>query len=124
MGTNFYHRFNKCDCCGRYDERHICKSGVIFRGYRRPDYLDSDDPFTEVLSWADWKGMILAGGEVWDEYGEKSDVRDFIAYVESHAPEQRRRQFDWMLENDRESIREGRDWLDAEGFSFYSGEFT
>lgn len=126
MGTNYYHRYNHCDCCGRYDERHICKSMVTFRGYR-PD-SDWPDDFTGPLltSWRQWKAELLAGGSVWNEYGDALDTAEFIAAVESTRPDSRRRQYDRVQENAyRHPGRPtDQDWLDGDGFSFYGGEFS
>lgn len=123
MGTNYYHRSNICTCCGRYDERHICKSMLSFQGYKRP--VGEDASFTEVLSWADWKQELLAGGEIWSEYGYQVDTDQFIRDVESRAVQDRRRQYDWVQENGNRYGERFRDryWLDADGFSFYDGEF-
>lgn len=132
MGTNFYHRYNKCECCGRYDERHICKSGTSFQGYRNDPadavLFPADPPVydPEILSWADWKTHLQAGGEVWDEYGSRWDVGEFIDYVERSNPPQRRRQYDWMVAHRYDySVVGGleHDWLDPEGFSFTDQEF-
>lgn len=126
MGTNYYHRYAHCDCCGRYDERHICKSMVTFRGYR-PD-PDWPDEFTGPLlaSWRQWKRELIdRGGQVWDEYGRQHDLAEFIAAVESTKPEHRRRQCDWVQEHAGDyGTRGDRYWLDGDGFSFYDGEFS
>lgn len=130
MGTNFYHRTNICTCCNRYDERHICKSGVSFQGYRN----DSQDMFLgppvpptyprEILSWADWKAVICEGGEVWDEYGTHWNVAEFLAYVEDSTREERGWQYQWVQEHRNEPYTQhDRYWLDPDGFSFYDGEF-
>ena len=121
MGTNYYHRFNHCDCCGRYDERHICKSMVMFRGYRpAPDWPDE---FAGPLltSWRQWREALRQEGEVWDECGRQFDVQQFIAAVESTDPDSRRRQFEWVQAHG--TVRD-KDWLDGDGFSFYDGEFS
>lgn len=125
MGTNYYHRYDHCECCGRYDERHICKSLRTFRGYR-PD-PDWPDEFTGPLlaTWQQWKAELLKGGEVWDEYGRREETAAFIEAVEATKPEHRRRQYDWMVEHARDyGLSLGRDWLDPEGFSFAEGEFS
>jgi hypothetical protein len=123
MGTNYYHRFNRCDCCGRYDERHICKSMTSFQGYR-PDPLWPDEDAPTIVSWADWKAALQTG-EVWDEYGRQLNVAQFIDDVEATGPARRRRQYDWMQENGaRYRLKLDHDWLDSEGFSFTDREFT
>lgn len=125
MGANYYHRFAHCDCCGRYDERHIGKSLVMFRGYR-PD-PDWPDDFTGpvLASWQQWKEALSKEGEVWDEYGRQHDVQQFIADVESTDPVRRRRQYDWMQQHSAEYFLElDHDWLDADGFSFTGREFS
>jgi hypothetical protein len=122
MGANYYHRTNRCDCCGRFDERHICKSGTSFQGYR-PDWANDSTPL--IVSWEEWKTALRADGEVWDEYGQRHDVEQFIADVEATEPERRRRQYDWMVQHARDyGLSMDRDWLDPDGFSFTLSEFT
>lgn len=120
MGTNYYHRSGHCDCCGRYDERHIGKSMVMFRGYR-PDPDWPEDPTLTLVTWEHWKAALRADGTIRDEYGREWDVNEFIAEVESTESRQRRRQFDWMEEHYSETPN---DWLDPDGFSFCDREFS
>lgn len=128
MGTNYFHRSNICECCGRYDEQHICKSLVTFEA---PVVWQDEPPYGYVVtvkSWADWKARLLDDGEVWDEYGERIPSDEFIARVEATDPERRRRQYDWMVEHEPERATvqpaEGMDWLDVDGFSFCGGAFS
>lgn len=125
MSTNFYHRYNLCECCGRFDERHVGK-WTSLQGYRRPDWYDDDQPFDEVLSWADWKARLRAGGELWDEYGKQWEVEKFIASMEGVPSEGRRRQYDWIREHGypRGYLGKDDDWLDPDGFSFCGRDFT
>lgn len=124
MGANYYHRFGHCDCCGRYDERHICKSLVMFQGYR-PDPDWPEDPTPTLVTWEGWKLALRADGTVWDEYGREHDVESFIADVEATKPEYRRRQYDWVQENRYGYGRDAdSDWLDPDGFSFCNREFS
>jgi hypothetical protein len=126
VGTNYYHRSRICECCGRYDERHICKSLVLFQGYRPdPRWPDDDYDGPLITSWAHWKAAILAEGEVWDEYGTKWDVDRFIADVEATDPDRRRRQYDWVQDDRYHRWTTGdRYWLDGDGFSFCDLEFS
>jgi hypothetical protein len=123
MGTNFYHHVNHCECCGRFDILHICKSMTLFQGYQ-PDPGIPNDPTPTLLSWQDWKTALRAGGEIWDEYGNPHEVERFIGDVESTDPALRRRHFDWMVRYSRTYNIENEDWHDADGFSFTAGEFT
>lgn len=118
MGTNHYHRTNLCDCCGRYDQRHIGKSWSMFQGYR-PDDWASDVP--ELLSWQQWKEHLLSGGTVWDEYGREVPVAEFIADVEAVPLERRRRQTQWIFDH---GYGDEHDWHDSEGYSFCDREFS
>lgn len=127
MGTNYYHRTSICECCDRYDEQHIGKSHIMFEA---PLYHDPANPYPPkpaVRSWSEWKERLLAGGEVWDEYGDQHKVEDFIAAVESSSPEARRRQYD-HVKRVRPDMCDFEafdcDWLDADGFSFHAGPFS
>lgn len=136
MGTNYYWRHNICACCNRYDEWHICKSLVSFQGHFDIDEWDEQTISyrpTKVLvaSWEQWKTLLRTGGEVWSESGYSIPTDEFINDVESTDPANRRRQYDWCVSHpnyvDRAHIdrvdRSG-NWLDADGFSFYGGEFS
>lgn len=99
MGTNYYWRGNACDCCGRYDVIHVGKSsaGWVFgwHGVRlvpqpQPSWsCEQDDPI--VATWgksldsaAAWTELLRSGtGELWDEYGERQDVEEFLEFVAS-----------------------------------------
>lgn len=125
MGTNFHHRYNLCECCGRYDERHICKSMRSFQGYRPDPQWPDDFTGPVIVTWEDWKAHLRAGGEVWDEYGKQWDVETFIADVETTPPNMRRMQYDWMVRHEgRFGVTLDDDWLDPDGFSFTDREFT
>lgn len=133
MGTNYYWHYNICDCCGREDIKHICKSHNKFQGY----FTDSewndetnqyDSPKPEIVSWQDWKNTLLnTPGQIWNEYNDHVKVDEFIKEVEAVPMESRRRQYDWMKDHGRlEQHHPGHenDWLDKDGFSFSSVEFS
>lgn len=124
MGTNFFHHTNACEHCGRHDERHIGKSFRMFQGYR-PDPDWPDDPTPYLTSWQHWKAALLAGGEIWDEYGTRWDAEDFIARVEATEKSLRRRQYDAVAEHAKlHGIAVRNDWIDGDGFSFCDLEFS
>lgn len=136
MGANYYWRHDICSCCGRYDELHICKSLTSFQAqFAEAEWDDLAKQYAPpeplAVSWSDWKDLIRKDGEVWDEYGHRQDVDDFIARVEATDPLSRRRQYDWCVNHPQDVPRRRIDrvgprgeWLDADGFSFYGGEFS
>lgn len=121
MGTNYYARWNPSPTGHgpatlyhepqTYLELHICKSLNNFQG--------------QVFnSWAAWKHFLTSNAwsvEIRDEYGVSYTVAEFVNDVEAVDPARRRRQYDWVIEHNGPNDR---DWLDADGFSFYSGEFS
>jgi hypothetical protein len=125
MGTNYYLRTNICKCCGRYDEVHIGKSSAgwtfSFQGFRD----EYNTLKRAVKSYKEWL-EILPGGEIFDECGEKLSLDEFKKLVEGKRPKE------WLPENlnhttycrinHPEYAREC--WLDEEGNSFSSGEFS
>lgn len=121
MGTNYYHRFNHCDCCGRYDERHIGKNLTMFQGYRPDPYFPEEFTGPEITAWAQWKEVLRTEGEIWDEHGRQWDIDEFIAQVERTEKSTRRRQYDSIVDH---YVDHRMDWIDADGFSFHEGEFT
>lgn len=121
MGTNYYHRTDVCPTCHRGTEAHICKSLTMFQTVE--EWQDVGPP---VQSWQEWKERLRAGGEVWDEYGTRWGVEEFIAAVEETTPDARRRQYDAMAAEPfwRHRVEDGTEFLDPDGFSFSRGEFS
>ena len=119
MGTNYYHRTNLCDCCGRYDERHIGKNHSMFRGYRTEDWTNADGP--ELITWRQWKEHLAESGTVWSESGYQIPVAEFIDEVEAVPVKERRRQTQWVLDH---GYTTAHDWHDPEGYSFHDGDFS
>lgn len=131
MGTNYHWKSEPCACCGHSKhELHICKSRVMFQGhFRREDWDRDDDTFDPTItSWADWKEFLRTHpGLIVDSYGRTYDVEEFIDFVEASPPEARRRQYDWVRDRQPERVSSTpgyrKDWLDADGFSFYGDYF-
>lgn len=121
MGTNYYHRFNRCDCCNRYDQRHI---GMDSWGWEFSFQAFTDDEYKPFLkSWAEWKEALKAG-QIFDEYGEEMPVDKFIAYVE--GTKGRKNHYDAMIDYAKRrgpSYMDG-EWKDAEGWSFSTAQFS
>lgn len=132
MGTNYYAVQPPCDACGRPETTwHITKSLRTFEAHRESEYRTT--PWGDICSVADWRAVLL--GErgaptvfVRDEYGKTHDAAEFLDRVAAVLPEHRRQQYDWMVEHAGRGAWSGmdmsRDFLDAEGFSIYAGEFS
>ena len=118
MGTNYYARVDYCPCCGRHETLHICKSLTTFQGF--PD--DEAFPNVRLTTWAEWKAFLRDRVDlITDEYGTVFDFAVFVALVEASPPEARRGMYQWLVDNNRSL--DG-DWLDPDGFSFTSTEFS
>jgi len=122
MGTNFYHRYNICSECERYDERHIGKrsSGwqFSFRGY------NDDEGKPIIASWQDWKNVLtgLKQGKIFDEYRKEIEVSEFIEMVEKTKGKQNH--YDYLRESPNYGPAYLKDlWKDEEGWDFSSTEF-
>lgn len=128
MGTNFYYRIRNCASCGRYEDIHVGKSSGTWQAY--PHKLLADDhpewgfevesPVGfPVLKMADWRRVFTEiSGELWTEY--KEQIPDPLEWLKQWKP--------WKPGPDgmrylEEDIRQGRGWIDDEGFKFYLGEF-
>ena len=105
MGTNYYHRTNTCPRCGRYDEQHIGKSS----GGWSFSFQGTDS----IRSYSDWLQILEGNGKIFTEYGEEVTLEDFKELVnyksggKNHAK---------LYPDDS--------WLDNEGHSFSSYEFS
>jgi hypothetical protein len=84
MGTNYYHRTNICEHCGRYDETHIGKSsaGWVF-GFQA--IVNYDNCGHDIATYAQWLERLKAGGKIVDEYNGELTVEEFIKVVEDRS---------------------------------------
>ncbi len=121
MGTNYFHRYNKCSHCNRYDERHI---GMQSAGWEFSFQAFTDDEYKPFLkSWAEWKEALKAG-QIFDEYEREISLDEFIAKVE--ATKGRKNHYDSMIDYAKRhgpSYMDG-EWKDAEGWSFSLAQFS
>lgn len=135
MGTNYTWRHNICECCGRYDELHICKSFHTFRGHFGDDWDEVDHRIVRppiVVSWKGWVEKLRSGGQIFDEYRRQHDIEEFIAAAEALPRAQRRQHFDYVAANylpgqcgwREKAVKPDGEWLCEDGFSFYGGEFS
>ena len=126
MSTNFY-VVRDCACCGNRQELlHIGKSSGSLRAHTASLPWPKDENVPEIRSWAQWKqvlgAMLLAGAEIIDEYDMRYTLDAFVARIEATSLDSRRSQYDWVMAHDRVIVDQV--WLDAEGYSFYDGEFS
>ena len=124
MGTNYYARYEICECCKRYEELHIGKSSAgwsfSFRGYSEEYMLYG------VKSFDDWKRVIKEHNmKIYDEYGNYITLDEFIGIVESKKGGENL--FTYSKKNGVQSSIDlsvlERMWLDNEGNSFSDMEF-
>jgi hypothetical protein len=131
MGTNHYARAEAPKPCPTCDhtppqiDLHISKSYVSFQGYREADGTES--PYGDVTSVKDWAAVLRGERSgpalrVFSEYGDEWDVEEFLTAVYNSTREERSRPYRWMVDHYPPEQRE-KDWQDAEGFSFHSGDF-
>jgi len=124
MGTNYYADWRLSD--GHTDSpwsinlppttmrMHICKSLTSWQG-------------GVFVSWVAWRHFLLTNRwavTIVDEYDREHDIDQFIRDVESTTRVDRERQHVWMQKNMRLPDGQTTDWMDPDGFSFHSGEFS
>lgn len=107
MSANYYVRYDKCECCGRYDKLHIGKQSVgwtfLFRSYRE----------LELHSAGQWRELLnKKGSSILDEYGVTITPEDFFAKVEAAQTAVNKRYVGWYS------------YLDKENFAFSAEEFS
>jgi hypothetical protein len=121
VGTNYYQRTNICECCGRYEERHIGKKSAgwefSFQGYNED---------IEIYSWEDWKKVLKEKGKIFNEYGEEISYEEFVKLVEdSKGGEYNGRlntnHYDYC---EKDGCITNNDWKDPEGHSFSLSDFS
>lgn len=119
MGTNYYAVTKYCQHCKRGNPIHIGKSSVgwmfVFHGY--PDPWDE----VQIRSWAEWKYCLLNEADhIEDEYGKLVSFADFKKVVENrHNPSGLK-----IPANEIPHHHKDKYWLDPEGQSFCSLEFS
>lgn len=110
MGTNYYHRTNICDCCGRYEERHIGKHSAGWQF----SFQAIDEDQLVIQSRKDWYNhLINESGKIFDEYGQELTLEELHAIVESSRG---------GIVHARRYPGDG--FVDEAGWSFTIGEFS
>lgn len=126
MGTNFYHRYNICSECERYDERHIGKRSMgwqfSFKAWATYDKDGESQPL--IASWEDWKNVLTGvKGKIFDEYGHEIEVSEFIEMVEKTRGG--KNHYDYLRDSSQYGAAYLTDmWKDAEGWDFSSMGFS
>lgn len=137
MGTNYYIRYNICDCCDRYEEFHIGKSSYgwqfsfqeINSGNEinlkdldpKTMLLDADD-YVELKSFQDWKSFIekyvidFETAKIYDEYDEEIEPQTFFDMVRDKQTTENK--------NHTVEVNDEYSYLDSEGYSFSKGDFS
>jgi hypothetical protein len=114
MGTNYYARMNRCEHCGRGEDRHVGKAYRTLRAY----------PEDGIMSWQDWLDWLNAvEPTIVNEYDE---VIDFGTFIEGWKPIPGNREVvsgilaDWRGRFGSDSG----DYVDAEGFHLMVRPFS
>lgn len=76
MGTNYYLRTNICECCNRYDERHIGKSSSGWHFSLRIYQYDD----VSIQSLADWQEEWKKG-KIYNEYGHEVTPSEMLKNI-------------------------------------------
>jgi hypothetical protein len=105
VGTNYYHRFNECSCCGRYDERHIGKSSA--------GWTFSFQAYQDVNSFDEWKER-LKEGKIVDEYGVELTLEEFVEMVKSKQTNGKNHAITYPNDDN---------FVDKDGYSFSNRDF-
>ncbi len=123
MGTNYYLKHKKCECCGLRDEEktmHIGKSsyGWSFSFHGIPEEIENE---------RDWKNVINLYSDTMEIVNEYEDVindDDFWSLVESKRDGKNHTLY---CRDESTSRRHGYEdcWIDEKtGSSFSKGEFS
>lgn len=114
MSTNYYAITNRCGFCGRSNREHIGKrsGGEVF-------FYAGDD--AGKRSWTAWKEYLASKHVelIEDEYRRPVDLSTFVAMVESMPNRGKQYESDSAFSRYGDSA-----WLDDEGYSFCTWEFS
>jgi len=124
MGTNYYLEREVCPTCGHAKGYfHIGKSSYgwtfTFHGFRGPyDFEEIGQP---ILSYKDWL-EVLPSGIIKDEYGDEISLEKFKELVEEKKNAKKNHTIYCRKSCPEHAKRDC--WLDEDGNSFSSGEFS
>lgn len=83
MGTNYYLRYNICECCGRFDQYHIGKDSV---GWKFLFHIDENRKNVN-----DWLENIRSSRyKIYNEYDEEISYHDFLKIITNKIQNQSR----------------------------------
>jgi len=114
MSTNFYAKITiPSDLMDVGLKIHLGKTGggITLSG----TWFRSWSTMKEFLEFNEDKLVIL------DEYGSELDLVELADRFENFDMAARRKQFDWLENNDSAGVGH---WLDADGFTFMQGWFS
>lgn len=106
MGTNYYAKYNKCECCNRYDKLHLGKSSMGWK-FMFKSNTEKYNNFKEFCKFIRRKDV-----EVWDDYGNKKSAKHLIDLIMSKQDGKSQYGVGW-----------DEDLLIIEGYDFISREF-
>jgi len=124
MGMNYYLKINICPTCNRSDVIHIGKSSCgwtfSFQGFK--ERSDCEMIGQQILSYKDWL-EVLPMGIITNEDGKEISLDEFKEKVESKRNESNNHT---VVVRKDSSLRLHAEncWLDDEGNSFMSGDFS
>jgi len=121
---NYYLEINTCPTCNRYDRVHIGKSSCgwtfSFQGFK--ERSDCEMIGCQVLSYKDWL-EVLPIGIIINEDGKEVSLDEFKEKVESKRYADKNHTV--VVKGDNSlRLHAEQCWLDDEGHSFTSGDFS
>jgi hypothetical protein len=124
MGTNYFYTYDRCECCGRGEQIHMCKNLTSWHAYLGHGE-EVGELNGEVKSWKDWKRALAQPDVcVTDEYGDFFSPEEFIEKVENVSRLTRskhyleRLQYTGINWSGPETF-----WQDLDGFLFQTVDF-
>ena len=127
MSTNYYWRYNICECCKRYDEVHIGRSsgGWSFSFHALESYSKVGE-IKSYKAWLDFFKKQKGKGKMYDEYGRWVSMKKFKELVESKRDEKLNHTTYCLQSSDHATRAHAYEncFLDNEGHSFSCGEFS
>ena len=146
MGTNYYIRYNQCDCCGRYNEFHIGKSSlgweftfhsirdtmVLISSFDPKNALLNNHDYLIIESFQDWKQFIekyvikYKTVKIYDEYKDEKSARFLFDLIKSKQGGKNHAEYvNREYSSDSQGLQYNHgDYVDDEGYSFSPEDFS
>jgi len=116
MSTNYYLKYNICECCNRFDKIHIGKSSAgwqfVFRGHGE-DFMPVLQTYDQWMDFIE-NQLYEETAKIVNEYGKEIEYQEFINMVKEKQENPKNKVHNFTAYN----------YIDVRGYNFCSTQFS